>query len=238
MEESLTNPHRPLTSSARHAAGALLLGTGAISCAFPPTTVELILSLHSSGSNIDFLRAMPDRELSLDPAELYPRAVRSLRSLSLKKAPPASTLLETSEKLETVRCCFSPTGQQLADALGVTRATVYNWLDGKTEVRPKNQQRLDALLELARFWEDQKPSPLAILRSAEKRELFRILAQGTDRALNDAREQLAAFATKHQRPRPKSILEIQREKNMDPLPQHISEALMAERLPTIAPPND
>jgi transcriptional regulator with XRE-family HTH domain len=234
METSLTIPNQDNFSSIKKA-GVFILGTSARSSPMD-VVANYISQVRSSGGNYFFVEAIrPNEVVSLDSAELYTRAIQRIRGISTTQVSCEENglPLDDREKLQVIREVFSPTGQQLADAMGVSRTTVYNWLDGQSEMRAGNQQRLEPLYELADFWRSQRSSSRE-LRSSEKRKIFRVVSEGTDDAISRAKEHLIALMDGHNRPRPKSIQQLQKERGLKEWSGELSEAAMASRTRTIS----
>lgn len=227
MEESLTlNVSQP-------AATAMMMG---MALATPCMASKAYAQPFSSGANLAYVSHFATLENELSSMELYAQAIQRLTVVGSQNHYPADPLSCNQALLELIRNTFAPTGQQLADALGVTRTTIYNWLDEKTEVRPKNQDRLDALAGLAQSWNKSK-SPRPKLRPAERRELFALLASQRSHCFEKAESLLKQIENKPTRTRPKSIREIQSEKNMEPLPEEVFTRLASSRIRSISEVN-
>lgn len=205
---------------------------GASSLSSPLDAVaNYIPEVRSSGGNYSFVQMIRSNEVvSFDSAELYTSAIQRIRNIRTTQVSNDENELplEDREKLEVIRAVFSPTGQQLAEAMGVSRTAIYNWLDGQAEMRAGNQQRLKSLFELADFWRSQNLSARD-LRSSEKREIFRILSVGTVDAIGRAKQRLITFIDARNRPRPKSIQQLQKERGLKEWPEELSEAAIASR---------
>lgn len=72
---------------------------------------------------------------------------------------PASTPLTIPQKLETLRETFTLSTSALAEVLGVSRPTIYQWIKGQNEPQSiESRNRLDQLVLLAKTWNHAFPS--------------------------------------------------------------------------------
>jgi DNA-binding transcriptional regulator YiaG len=71
---------------------------------------------------------------------------------------PAATPLTIPQKLEALRETFTLSTSALADVLGVSRPTIYQWIKGQSEPQSTDSRnRLDQLVLLAKTWNDAFP---------------------------------------------------------------------------------
>lgn len=72
---------------------------------------------------------------------------------------PAATPLTIPQKLETLRETFTLSTSALAEVLGVSRPTIYQWIKGQNEPQSiDSRNRLDQLVLLAKTWNHAFPS--------------------------------------------------------------------------------
>ena len=84
--------------------------------------------------------------------------------------------------MEQVRAGFGRTMSRLPEVFGVSRQTLYNWLDGETP-KPAHQERLRQLAQAAQVFIDLgiKPTVLMLDRTvAQGKTLLQLLAAGGD----------------------------------------------------------
>lgn len=78
----------------------------------------------------------------------------------------AEPLQNTSELISLIRSMLSLNVKELAGALQVERPSVYAWIGGTAEPKPRNRRRIEMLCSLAREWGRLSPLPLGSLRTA------------------------------------------------------------------------
>ena len=66
-------------------------------------------------------------------------------------------LNEAAVELNYLQQAFGLNKSQMADALFVTRKTVYNWLDEITSPQPENRDRINFLKEIADYYIEKEP---------------------------------------------------------------------------------
>jgi transcriptional regulator with XRE-family HTH domain len=84
--------------------------------------------------------------------------------------------------MEQVKAGFGRTMSRLPDIFGVSRQTLYNWLDGETP-KPVHQERLKQLAEAAQVFGELgiKPTPLMLDRMIVQGQSFlQLLANGAE----------------------------------------------------------
>ncbi len=79
-----------------------------------------------------------------EPAVISPSATES-------PVPPAPA----AELIARIKTGWQINMTELAEILGVTRPTVYSWLNGKTSPDPEKYQRLQIIGAAGRIWEEQ-----------------------------------------------------------------------------------
>jgi hypothetical protein len=102
------------------------------------------------------------------PALLYPGELIASTGtcvnvrMPLQKPMVVGVATTIRDKVAHIKVVFGLSIQQLADALGVKRPTIYSWLDPDEVVmamREKNKKRIDELYGLAKAWKSISPHP-------------------------------------------------------------------------------
>jgi transcriptional regulator with XRE-family HTH domain len=86
--------------------------------------------------------------------------------------------------MQHVKAGFGRTMSRLPEVFGVSRQTLYNWLEGETP-KPAHQERLVQLAEAARVFTNMgfKPTPVMLDRTmGNGRSFLQLLAEGGDGA--------------------------------------------------------
>ncbi|NMZ58175.1 hypothetical protein [Pseudomonas nitroreducens] len=125
--------------------------------------------------------------------------------IEFKETPIESTSViasptTTSEKLSLLQSSFGISITQMSDILGVTRKTIYDWIDG-SEPRPASSQKIDILTEISERHSNINLSRLKTVWNIpiNGKSLRQVLAEdSTDRTgvLEDASAKIAALAPK------------------------------------------
>jgi hypothetical protein len=87
-----------------------------------------------------------------------------------------------AELMEVIKSGFGRTMTRLPEVFGVSRQTLYNWLNGETP-KPAHQEKLRQLAEAARIFSALrfKPTSLALDRSITRgKSLLQLLSEGAD----------------------------------------------------------
>lgn len=92
-------------------------------------------------------------------------ATSSVDTVVARKSSSNNTLrrgrsLFVSDQLANVRAIFGFSAKQLADVLRVSRPTIYAWIDGTTEPREHNRERINLLERLAMAWQERSSETL------------------------------------------------------------------------------
>ena len=106
----------------------------------------------------------------------YPRFVL------LKPLEQAEEIAPYVKLMQQVKAGFGRTMSRLPEVFGVSRQTLYNWLEGETP-KPAHQERLVRLAEAARVFINMgfKPTPVMLDRTmANGRSFLQLLAEGGD----------------------------------------------------------
>lgn len=233
MDKTLTIPKNRIGSS------LAVAGIGSLVCATSsyagPGSFQQEAS-RSTGSNVawcrDFLsgHAMPQTE---DP---YVSGIQRLRSLTPEE-PNAAILRSDRDALLECKHVLSLTASQLAQAMGVSRSALYQWIDESNTMRPKSRERLEVLRRLSDYWSEKIGVPVsrcAWVDGANQARLAGLLAAKSPNGIEEARtlldelERLKPVAKASHR----SILEIAKERNWKKLPEHIRQAERSSRIPT------
>lgn len=96
--------------------------------------------------------------------------------------PPAPEATPFAELMQVVKAGFGRTMTRLPEVFGVSRQTLYNWLDGETP-KPVNQEKLRQLAEAARMFSALgfKPtSPVLDRTISQGKSFLRLLSDGAD----------------------------------------------------------
>jgi transcriptional regulator with XRE-family HTH domain len=89
---------------------------------------------------------------------------------------------ESAEMMREIRNAFGRTMTRLPEVFGVSRQTLYNWLDGEMP-KPPQQEKLRQLARAARMFSEVgfKPTSLALDRTlSQGKSLLQWLAEGAD----------------------------------------------------------
>ena len=123
-----------------------------------------------------------------------PVPIRSLEPLAPITENHPTTDTRMAEVLDTIQSAFGMTWNELAQACGKQRRTLYNWRDGVVEPRPAAAERLFMLYRVARDWQSAAyPTPSrAMLRAPMfgDRSLFDLLT--ADKIERDAIDYIGA----------------------------------------------
>ncbi|WP_315761448.1 hypothetical protein [Bradyrhizobium sp. SZCCHNS2005] len=87
-----------------------------------------------------------------------------------------------AELMQVIKTGFGRTMTRLPEVFGVSRQTLYNWLNGETP-RPEHQEKLRQLAEAARIFSafGFKPTSLALDRTIMRgKSLLQLLSEGAD----------------------------------------------------------
>jgi len=90
--------------------------------------------------------------------------LESILGLAKKEVTPELTTPEVPAALSEIRDAFSLSTIQLAEALHVSRQSIYDWIGGKT-VKPENRQRIASILVFAADWRKLHPEPMGTISS-------------------------------------------------------------------------
>jgi transcriptional regulator with XRE-family HTH domain len=87
-----------------------------------------------------------------------------------------------AELMQVIKAGFGRTMTRLPEVFGVSRQTLYNWLNGETP-KPAQQEKLKQLAEAARMFSKLgfKPTSLALDRTiSQGKSLLQLLSEGAD----------------------------------------------------------
>jgi len=215
---------------------------GSLACA-GPSTGALGALLHNNalptGANAAWLEKVLPSWDPRQPTDLYAQGIQSLRSVA-GNLGDARMPCPDRDALLKIKGVLSLTGQQLADAMGVSRTALYQWLDESTTMRDKYRTRLDALKGIADFWSQKSARSLARspgIGGRDRNRLAKLLASKKSRSIQEARELLEtlAAAIPVSSPGHRSVLDIIKEQGWNELPEHVRRSEMRSRIPTAAP---
>jgi len=106
------------------------------------------------------------REIShrISPASGVSYWLEAILGLAEKEATAELTTPDVPGALIEIRDAFSLNTVQLADVLGVSRQSIYDWNEGKT-VKPQNRHRIAAILAFVEEWRKLHPGPMGPISS-------------------------------------------------------------------------
>jgi transcriptional regulator with XRE-family HTH domain len=122
----------------------------------------------------------------VESVEFYVRQVRGYFpfGIVLLRATPEQGTNDTSTNLmKTVKAGFGRTMSYLPVVFGVSRQTLYNWLNGEKEPKTQHQAKLVQLAAAARVFSEErfKPTAQSLERSIGKGQSFLdLVGQGAD----------------------------------------------------------
>jgi len=79
-------------------------------------------------------------------------AIRACEITSSAHKPAVTSDISLRSKLDLIRLQFGIGTKHLAEALAVERPTVYAWQKEESKPQDKRRERIETLLELARYW--------------------------------------------------------------------------------------
>jgi DNA-binding XRE family transcriptional regulator len=233
METTLTIPKNRIMPS------LAVAGLGSLACAGSShgmLTNLLEVGGRSSGSNVTWLESALPGYSPLQGENLYVLTIQRLKSLSAK-TQDAKVARSDRDLLLEIKDVLSLTGIQMAKAMGVSRTALYQWIEESKTMRPKYRKRLEKLKSLSDLWSEKTDAPISRspwVGGANRTRLAEMLAAQGANDLKEARqllEQLSAMKPEAKQ-RPRSVLELIKEKNLKKLPEHIRHAELASRLPS------
>lgn len=108
------------------------------------------------------------------PAEVRPGRV---------PAPGLDTALSVTERVARAQEWLGLNAKQTAFVLGIDRATLYGWLDGR-QPQERHARRVQTLYEVASLWHGHWPGPLSHVLTAPLRDGTTLLARLASRDLS------------------------------------------------------
>lgn len=231
METTLTIPKNRIVPS------LAIASLGSLACA--SSSQDMLASLlenevHSTGSNVTWLQsALPDFSPTRG-VDLYVLTIQRLKTLTAR-AQDAAIARSDRDSLLEIKDALSLTGIQLAQAMGVSRTALYQWIEESKTMRPKYRAQLQRLRSLSDLWTEEVGIPIARspwIGGAQRARLVEILTSGTN--LDEARGFLGQLAALKPQVKSghRSILEIVQQKNWKQLPEHVRHAQWDSRRPS------
>jgi len=102
------------------------------------------------GHYVQKMRVKIQDETEIWQEENY--AIRDCEIISSTHESAIASDMSLPSKLDLIRLQFGIGTKHLAEALGVERPTVYAWQDDKSKPQDKRRDRIEALVELAKYW--------------------------------------------------------------------------------------
>lgn len=236
MEDTLTIPKNQTSSTVNL---LLACGFGLSSAASAMPTSHQICSPHftsvlPSGANSSWVEKFID---SNDPVtslrESYIASIQDCSNISSNETDDATSTSDVDTLLK-IKELLSLTAQQLAKAMGVSRASIYHWIDGTHTMNDKNNARLNELRGLAELWLESSGSPVARTPGITREDRIQLVKYlDVSDGNNELKEAWALLKLHLADPQAthRNVLDTIKEKKWSKLPDHVKQGQLNAKLP-------